>query len=87
MQPVARSYSTELAVSHCHAGKRYDDVHPESTANAIFRGSYADLADVLGKPTAEGARKAARRALLRRAEEMKVNRRSMGSLISRTCLS
>jgi len=34
--------------------------------------SYADLADVLGKPTADAARKAARRALLRLAEEMKV---------------
>jgi DNA-directed RNA polymerase specialized sigma24 family protein len=34
--------------------------------------SYADLADLLGKPTADAARKAARRALLRLAEEMKV---------------
>jgi DNA-directed RNA polymerase specialized sigma24 family protein len=33
--------------------------------------SYADLAEVLGKPTADAARKAARRALLRLAEEMK----------------
>jgi RNA polymerase sigma-70 factor, ECF subfamily len=33
--------------------------------------SYADLAEMLGKPSAEAARKAARRALLRLAEEMK----------------
>ncbi len=33
--------------------------------------SYAELADVLGKPTADAARKAAQRALLRLAEEMK----------------
>ena len=33
--------------------------------------SYAELADVLGKPTADAARKTARRALLRLAEEMK----------------
>ena len=33
--------------------------------------SYADLAEVLGKPTPDAARKAAQRALLRLAEEMK----------------
>ncbi len=33
--------------------------------------SYAELADALGKPTPEAARKAAQRALLRLAEEMK----------------
>ena len=33
--------------------------------------SYEDLADALGKPSPEAARKAARRALLRLAEEMK----------------
>jgi RNA polymerase sigma factor (sigma-70 family) len=33
--------------------------------------SYADLAEILGKPTADAARKAAQRALLRLAEEMK----------------
>ena len=33
--------------------------------------SYADLAEMLGKPTADAARKAAQRALLRLAEEMK----------------
>ena len=33
--------------------------------------SFAELADMLGKPTADAARKAARRALLRLAEEMK----------------
>jgi RNA polymerase sigma-70 factor (ECF subfamily) len=33
--------------------------------------SYADLAEVLGKPSPEAARKATRRALLRLAEEMK----------------
>jgi RNA polymerase sigma factor (sigma-70 family) len=33
--------------------------------------SYADLAEMLGKPSPEAARKAARRALLRLAEEMK----------------
>jgi DNA-directed RNA polymerase specialized sigma24 family protein len=33
--------------------------------------SYAELADILGKPTADAARKAAQRALLRLAEEMK----------------
>ena len=33
--------------------------------------SYAELAEMLGKPTADAARKAARRALLRLAEEMK----------------
>jgi RNA polymerase sigma-70 factor, ECF subfamily len=33
--------------------------------------SYAELAEILGKPTADAARKAAQRALLRLAEEMK----------------
>jgi DNA-directed RNA polymerase specialized sigma24 family protein len=33
--------------------------------------SYAELAEVLGKPTPDAARKAAQRALLRLAEEMK----------------
>jgi RNA polymerase sigma-70 factor (ECF subfamily) len=33
--------------------------------------SYAELAEALGKPSSEAARKAARRALLRLAEEMK----------------
>jgi RNA polymerase sigma-70 factor (ECF subfamily) len=33
--------------------------------------SYAELAEALGKPSAEAARKAARRALMRLAEEMK----------------
>lgn len=33
--------------------------------------SYAELAEMLGKPTADAARKAAQRALLRLAEEMK----------------
>ena len=33
--------------------------------------SYADLAELLGKPTPEAARKAAQRALLRLAREMK----------------
>ena len=33
--------------------------------------SYEELAQVLGKPTAEAARKAAQRALVRLAEEMK----------------
>jgi RNA polymerase sigma-70 factor (ECF subfamily) len=33
--------------------------------------SYAELAEALGKPTPDAARKAARRALLRLAEEMK----------------
>ena len=33
--------------------------------------TYAELADALGKPSAEAARKASRRALLRLAEEMK----------------
>jgi DNA-directed RNA polymerase specialized sigma24 family protein len=33
--------------------------------------NYADLAEMLGKPTADAARKAAQRALLRLAEEMK----------------
>jgi RNA polymerase sigma-70 factor (ECF subfamily) len=32
--------------------------------------TYEELADALGKPSAEAARKAARRALLRLAEEM-----------------
>lgn len=32
--------------------------------------SYAELAEALGKPTPEAARKAAKRALLRLAEEM-----------------
>jgi RNA polymerase sigma-70 factor, ECF subfamily len=35
--------------------------------------TYPELADVLGKPSAEAARKAARRALLRLVEEMKLS--------------
>jgi DNA-directed RNA polymerase specialized sigma24 family protein len=33
--------------------------------------TYAELAEALGKPSSEAARKASRRALLRLAEEMK----------------
>jgi DNA-directed RNA polymerase specialized sigma24 family protein len=37
--------------------------------------SYDELADALGKPTPDAARKAARRALIRLAEEMERGRR------------
>jgi DNA-directed RNA polymerase specialized sigma24 family protein len=36
--------------------------------------SYEELAQVLGKPTADAARKAAQRALVRLAEEMRALR-------------
>jgi RNA polymerase sigma-70 factor (ECF subfamily) len=55
-------------------GRALARLRPEEREAVIARiemgYSYAELAEVLGKPTAEAARKAAQRALVRLAEEM-----------------
>src|SRR4029077_16862316 len=64
------------------AGERYERalnrLKPEEREAIIAKVemgySYAELAEALGKPTADAARKAAQRALVRRAEEMKRER-------------
>jgi RNA polymerase sigma-70 factor (ECF subfamily) len=68
----------EHAIGH-EAVERYEQalerLRPEEREAIIARVelgySYEELADALGKPTADAARKAAQRALVRLAEEMK----------------
>ena len=71
----------EQAIGH-EAMERYERalerLRPEEREVIIARlemgYSYAELADALGKPTPDAARKAAERALMRLAEEMKPRR-------------
>ena len=65
-------YRAEAAARYVAALARLEPEEREAIIGRVEMDySYADLADVLGKPTADAARKAARRALLRLAEEMK----------------
>ena len=70
--PLEEALGAEAAARYVAALARLKPEEREAIIGRVeMEYSYADLADVLGKPTADAARKAARRALLRLAEEMK----------------
>ena len=70
--PLEEAIGAEAAARYVTALARLEPEEREAIIGRVEMGySYADLAEVLGKPTADAARKAARRALLRLAEEMK----------------
>ena len=71
--PLEEAIGAEAAARYVAALARLEPEEREAIIGRVEMDySYADLADVLGKPTADAARKATRRALLRLAEEMKV---------------
>ena len=71
--PLEEAIGAEAAARYVAALARLEPEEREAIIGRVEMDySYADLADMLGKPTADAARKAARRALLRLAEEMKV---------------
>ena len=70
--PLEEAMGAEAAARYVAALARLEPEDREAIIGRVeMQYSYADLADVLGKPTADAARKAARRALLRLAEKMK----------------
>ena len=70
--PLEEAIGAEAAARYVAALAKLKPEEREAIIGRVeMEYSYADLADVLGKPTADAARKAARRALLRLAEEMK----------------
>jgi RNA polymerase sigma-70 factor, ECF subfamily len=71
--PLEEAIGAEAAARYVAALARLEPEEREAIIGRVeMEYSYADLAEVLGKPTADAARKAARRARLRLAEEMKV---------------
>ena len=71
--PLEEAIGAEAARRYVDALARLEPEEREAIIGRVeMEYSYADLADVLGKPTADAARKATRRALLRLAAEMKV---------------
>jgi len=71
--PLEEAIGAEAAARYVAALARLEPEEREAIIGRVEMDySYAELAEVLGKPTADAARKAARRALLRLAEEMKV---------------
>jgi len=70
--PLEETIGREAAARYVAALARLEPEEREAIIGRVeMEYSYAELADVLGKPTPDAARKAARRALLRLAEEMK----------------
>lgn len=70
--PLEETIGHEAAARYVAALARLEPEEREAIIGRVeMEYSYADLADVLGKPTPDAARKATRRALLRLAEEMK----------------
>lgn len=70
--PLEETIGREAADRYVAALARLDPEERELIIGRVeMEYSFAELADMLGKPTADAARKAARRALLRLAEEMK----------------
>ena len=70
--PLEETIGRDAAARYVAALARLDPDEREVIIGRVeMEYSYADLAAMLGKPTADAARKAARRALLRLAEEMK----------------
>ena len=74
-RPPARRSRTRSEARRSSATSGAGPAPPEEREAIIARVemdySYAELAEILGKPTPDAARKAAQRALLRLAEEMK----------------
>ena len=70
--PLEETIGREAAARYVAALARLEPDEREIIIGRVeMEYSFADLAEMLGKPTADAARKAARRALLRLAEEMK----------------
>jgi RNA polymerase sigma factor (sigma-70 family) len=70
--PLEETIGREAAARYVAALARLEPEERELIiGRVVMEYSFADLADMLGKPTPDAARKAARRALLRLAEEMK----------------
>jgi RNA polymerase sigma factor (sigma-70 family) len=70
--PLEETIGREAAARYVAALARLEPEEREAIIGRVeMEYSYAELAEILGKPTADAARKAARRALLRLAEEMK----------------
>ena len=70
--PLEETIGREAAARYVAALARLEPEEREAIVGRVeMEYSYAELADILGKPTPDAARKAARRALLRLAEEMK----------------
>ena len=70
--PLEETIGREAADRYVAALARLEPEEREAIIGRVeMEYSYAELAEMLGKPTADAARKAARRALLRLAEEMK----------------
>ena len=73
--PLEEAIGQEAVDRYEHALERLQPEQREAIIGRIEMGySYEELAEALGKPTADAARKAAERALLRLAEEMKRGR-------------
>jgi RNA polymerase sigma-70 factor, ECF subfamily len=73
--PLEEAIGRETVEHYETALKRLRHEEREAIVARVEMGySYEELAQVLGKPTADAARKAAQRALVRLAEEMKVLR-------------
>ena len=70
--PLEETIGREAAARYVAGLARLNAEERELVIGRVEMGySFADLAEMLGKPTPDAARKAARRALLRLAEEMK----------------
>jgi RNA polymerase sigma-70 factor (ECF subfamily) len=70
--PLEAAIGQEAAAQYARALERLRPEEREAIVARVEMGyTYEELAQVLGKPTADAARKAAQRALVRLAEEMK----------------
>jgi len=70
--PLEEAIGAEAAARYAAALARLEPDEREAIIGRVEMAySYAQLAEILGKPTPDAARKAARRALVRLAEEMK----------------
>jgi RNA polymerase sigma-70 factor (ECF subfamily) len=73
--PLAQAIGREAVERYRQALERLRPIDRELVIARVEMGyTYDELADMLGKPTADAARKAAQRALLRVAEEMQRGR-------------
>ena len=75
MSPLEQAIGQEAVDRYDRALDRLQPEEREAIIGRVEMGySYEELAEALGKPTADAARKAAQRALVRLAEEMKRER-------------
>ena len=76
LSPLEQAIGTEAVEQYESALQRLRPEECELIIGRVELGyTYDELADALGKPTTDAARKAARRALIRLAEEMERGRR------------